>query len=89
VPGHPDRAFLARLAVYSRQRAMMKDIPVALLLALSKRNPALFRQVFDRVVDNGRTLRTLVWFVRSGQFGRKGLADDGGRFVAEVEKFEL
>ena len=55
-----DNAFLAKLAVYSRQRAMMKDMPVALLLALSKRDPALFRKVFDRVVDNGRTLRTLV-----------------------------
>jgi len=69
-----DNAFLAKLAVYSRQRAMMKDMPVALLLALSKRDPALFRKVFDRVVDNGRTLRTLVQFVRSGQFGRKGLS---------------
>ena len=69
-----DNTFLAKLAVYSRERAMMKDMPVALLLALSKRDPALFRKVFDRVVDNGRTLRTLVQFVRSGQFGRKGLS---------------
>ena len=69
-----DNAFLAKLAVYSRERAMMKDMPVALLLALSKRDPALFRKAFDRVVDNGRTLRTLVQFVRSGQFGRKGLS---------------
>ena len=69
-----DNVFLAKLAVYSRQRAMMKDMPVALLLALSKRDPALFRKAFERVVDNGRTLRTLVQFVRSGQFGRKGLS---------------
>ena len=48
-----DNAFLAKLAVYSRERAMMKDMPVALLLALSKCDPALFRKVFDRVVDNG------------------------------------
>jgi 60 kDa SS-A/Ro ribonucleoprotein len=88
----PDNAFLAKLAVYSRQRAMMKDMPVALLLALSKRDPALFRKVFDRVVDNGRTLRTLVQFVRSGQFGRKGLSHSLQRAVqrwvnsASVEK---
>ena len=70
-----DNAFLAKLAVYSRQRAMMKDMPVALLLALSKRDPALFAKVFDRVVDNGRTLRTLVQFVRSGLLpGRKSLS---------------
>ena len=69
-----DNAFLAKLAVYSRERALMKDMPVALLLALSKRDTRLFRQVFARVVDNGRTLRTLVQFVRSGQFGRKSLS---------------
>ena len=87
-----DNAYLAKLAVYSRERAMMKDMPVALLLALSKRDPALFRKVFDRVVDNGRTLRTLVQFVRSGQFGRKSLAYSLQRAVqrwlntASVEK---
>ncbi|MCR4411386.1 MAG: TROVE domain-containing protein [Thermoguttaceae bacterium] len=69
-----DNAFLAKLAVYARQEAFMKDMPVAILLALSKRDTRLFRQVFDRVVDNGRTLRTLVQFVRSGQFGRKSLS---------------
>jgi len=69
-----DNAFLAKLAVYARQKAFMKDMPVAILLALSKRDARLFRQVFDRVVDNGRTLRTLVQFVRSGQFGRKSLS---------------
>jgi 60 kDa SS-A/Ro ribonucleoprotein len=87
-----DNAFLAKLAVYSRQRAMMKDMPVALLLVLSKRDPALFRKVFDRVVDNGRTLRTLVQLLRSGQFGRKSLAYSLQRAVqrwlntASVEK---
>ena len=50
-----DKVFLAKLTIYSRQRAMMKDMPVALLLALSRRDTGLFRQVFDRVVDNGRT----------------------------------
>jgi 60 kDa SS-A/Ro ribonucleoprotein len=87
-----DNVFLAKLAVYSRERAMMKDMPVALLLALSKRDPTLFRKAFDRVVDNGRTLRTLVQFVRSGQFGRKSLSYSLQRAVqrwlnsASVEK---
>lgn len=69
-----DNTFLAKLAVYARQKAFMKDMPVAILLALSKRDARQFRQVFDRVVDNGRTLRTLVQFVRSGQFNRKSLS---------------
>jgi 60 kDa SS-A/Ro ribonucleoprotein len=66
--------YLARLAIYSRERAFMKDMPAALLLLLSKRNPALFRRIFARVVDNGRVLRTLFSLLRSGRFGRKGLS---------------
>jgi 60 kDa SS-A/Ro ribonucleoprotein len=69
-----DNRFLAKLAVYSRERAYMKDMPAALLLALSRRDTALFHQVFDRVVDNGRVLRTLFQMLRSGLFGRKSLS---------------
>ncbi len=69
-----DNVFLAKLAVYSRERAFMKDMPAPLLLILSKRDRSLFRAVFDRVVDNGRVLRTLFQMIRSGQFGRKSLS---------------
>jgi len=69
-----DNMFLAKLAIYARERALMKDMPAALTVLLSKRDPALFRQVFDRVVDNGRVLRTVFQMVRSGQFGRKSLS---------------
>ena len=31
-------------------------------------------RIFDRVVDNGRVLRTVFQMVRSGQFGRNGLS---------------
>jgi 60 kDa SS-A/Ro ribonucleoprotein len=69
-----DNVYLAKLAVYSRQRAFMKDMPAALLVLLSKRDPALFGRIFDRIVDNGRVLRTLFQLIRSGQFGRKSLS---------------
>jgi 60 kDa SS-A/Ro ribonucleoprotein len=69
-----DNVFLAKLALYARERALMKDMPVALTVILSKRDPALFRKVFERVVDNGRTLRTFLQMVRSGRFGRKSLS---------------
>jgi len=69
-----DNRFLAKLAVYSRERAYMKDMPAALLLILSRRDPALMHHVFDRIVDNGRVLRTLFQMLRSGQFGRKCLS---------------
>lgn len=65
-----DNVFLAKLAVYARERACMKDMPAALLVVLSKRDTQLLHRVFDRVVDNGRVLRTLFQMVRSGQFGR-------------------
>jgi 60 kDa SS-A/Ro ribonucleoprotein len=69
-----DNSFLAKLAVYSRERAYLKDMPVALAAALSTRDTALFHRVFDRVVDNGRVLRTLFQMIRSGQFGKKSLS---------------
>ncbi len=52
----------------------MKDMPAALLVTLSKRDTALMHRVFDRVVDNGRVLRTMFQMVRSGQFGRTSLS---------------
>lgn len=69
-----DNVFLAKLAVYARQRAGMKDMPTALLVVLSTRDTQLTHQVFDRVVDNGRVLRTMFQMIRSGQFGRKSLS---------------
>src|SRR5262249_8430068 len=69
-----DSVFLAKLAIYARERAYLKDIPAALVLMLSKRDSKLFHVVFDRVVDNGRVLRTLFQMLRSGLFGRKSLS---------------
>jgi len=69
-----DNVFLAKLAVYSRERAYMKDMPAALLVVLSKRDTELLHRAFDRVVDNGRVLRTMFQMIRSGQFGRTSLS---------------
>src|SRR5829696_3853887 len=63
--------FLAKLAIYARRRGRMKDMPAALLLALAKRDAALFRRAFPLVIDNGRVLRTFVKLLREGRFGRK------------------
>ncbi len=69
-----DNVYLAKLAVYARERAYMKDMPAALLVALSKRDTRLMHQVFERIVDNGRVLRTVFQLIRSGQFGRNSLS---------------
>ncbi|MFM7561956.1 MAG: TROVE domain-containing protein [Planctomycetota bacterium] len=72
-----DDEYLAKLALYARERAAMKDMPAALLVILSLRNTELMHRVFDRVVDNGRMLRNVFQMVRSGQFTRA----DGRRRV--------
>lgn len=69
-----DNVFLAKLAIYSRERAYLKDMPAALTATLAARDTVLFQQVFDRVIDNGRVLRTLFQMIRSGQFGKKSLS---------------
>ncbi len=66
-----DNQYLAKLALYAREKAFMKDMPAALLVALSVRDTELFHRVFDRVVDNGRVLRTVFQMIRSGQFKNK------------------
>lgn len=67
-----DNVFLAKLALYAREKAYMKDMSAALLVALSIRDNELTHRVFDRIVDNGRVLRTVFQMVRSGRFIRKG-----------------
>src|SRR3990167_8155432 len=59
--------FVARTAVYARQTAFMKDMPVLLASLLAVRDVALLSQVFGRVVDNGKTLRGFVQMLRSGR----------------------
>ena len=73
--------FVAKTAVYARERAHMKDMPALLLAALSRRDPALMDRVFDRVVDSPRVLRNFVQIVRSGATGRKSLGSAPKRCV--------
>ncbi|MDJ0640996.1 MAG: RNA-binding protein [Paracoccaceae bacterium] len=68
-----DGETLAKTAIYARKKGHMKDMPAVLLAVLARRDPVLFRKVFDRVVDNGKMLRTFVQVIRSGQTGRKSL----------------
>lgn len=79
--GSLDPAFIARAAVYARSRGHMKDMPALLLAVLASRDGALFEQVFDRVVDNGKMLRTFVQIVRSGATGRRSLGSRPKRLV--------
>lgn len=67
--------FVAKVAVYSRERGYMKDMPAYLVAYLSTVSSELFRDVFPRVIDNGKMLRNFVQIVRSGKVGRKSFGN--------------
>jgi 60 kDa SS-A/Ro ribonucleoprotein len=79
--GRVDDLFIARTAVYARERGHMKDMPALLCALLAKRDVALLERVFPRVVDNGKMLRNFVQIVRSGAAGRRSLGSAPRRMV--------
>ncbi|MGH8082173.1 MAG: TROVE domain-containing protein, partial [Lysobacter sp.] len=76
-------AFVAKTAIYTRQRGHMKDMPALLLASLSARDGEVFERAFGRVIDNGRMLRNFVQIVRSGRIGRKSLGSRPKRLVRQ------
>jgi len=78
-----DAGFLARTAVYARQRGAMKDMPVLLLALLASRDVRWLKAAFPRVIDNGKMLRTFVQVMRSGATGRKSLGSAPKRLVQD------
>lgn len=75
--------FIAKTAVYARERGLMKDMPALLLAALASKDVQLLAAVFPRVVDNGKMLRNFVQIVRSGTTGRKSFGSAPKRLVRE------
>jgi 60 kDa SS-A/Ro ribonucleoprotein len=67
-----DAEFIARVAVFCRERGYMKDMPALLCAVLSVKDRALLARIFPRVIDNARMLRTFVQIVRLGVVGRAG-----------------
>lgn len=68
-----DPEFIAKLAVYSRQRGKMKDAPTVAILSIAKRDKALFERVFGHVADTPVQYRNAFQIVRSGILGFKSL----------------
>jgi 60 kDa SS-A/Ro ribonucleoprotein len=75
--------FIAKLALYSRQQAFLKDMPALLCVWLSAWAPELHNKVFFRVIDNMRMLRTYVQILRSGVVGRRSLGTAPKRLVRQ------
>jgi 60 kDa SS-A/Ro ribonucleoprotein len=78
-----DADFVAKTAVFARESGYMKDMPALLAAALAVRDVALLKQVFGRVVDNGKMLRNFVQIVRSGALGRKSLGSRPKKLVQQ------
>jgi len=69
-----DPNFVIDVAVYSRKKAWMKDMPAALMAFAASQtgvDRVKFNEAFPHVIDNGRMLRNFAQFIRSGRFGRK------------------
>jgi len=79
-----DPKFVAKLAVYARQKGLMKDMPAVLAAVVAGKDPELLAKIFDRVVDNPKMLRNFIQVVRSGATGRKSL---GTRPKKLVQKY--
>lgn len=78
-----DPDFIAKTAIYCRERGYMKDMAALLTAALSLHGPDQMVPAFRRVVDNGRMLRSFVQIMRSGAVGRKSLGSRPKRLVQE------
>ena len=91
-----DPDFLGKLAIYSREKGFLKDMPAFLVAWLTGRVTeaqkrgatseaddinALLWEVFPRVIDNGKMLKNFVQIVRSGETGRKSLGTVPRRLI--------
>ncbi len=76
-----DAEYIARVALYSRDQGYMKDMPALLCALLTTKDSTLATSVFNRVIKNGRMLRTFVQMMRSGVTGRKSLGSAPKRLI--------
>ena len=70
-----DAEFIAKTAVYARQKGFMKDMPALLLAVLAQKDVNMLARVFDQVADNGKMLRNFAQIIRSGAVGRKSFGN--------------
>src|SRR5918911_1001415 len=75
--------FIARTAIFCRERGFMKDMPALLCAILAVKDRQLLAEVFPRVIDNAKMLRNFVQIIRSGVVGRKSLGTLPKRLVRE------
>jgi len=76
-----DADSLAQVALYARTVGAMKDLPALLCAELATRDVERLEEIFPRVINNGKMLRTFVQMMRSGVTGRKSMGSAPRRCV--------
>lgn len=76
-----DPEFIAKTAIFSREKGYMKDMPALLVAVLAARRYEHLAKVFPRVIDNGKMLRNFVQIIRSGVTGRRSFGTAPKRLV--------
>jgi 60 kDa SS-A/Ro ribonucleoprotein len=74
-------SFIAKTAIYAREKAHMKDMPAFLLAFLSTLATEDFSRAFPRVVTHGKMLCNFVQIMRSSTVGRKSMGSRPKRMV--------
>jgi 60 kDa SS-A/Ro ribonucleoprotein len=78
-----DDEWVAKTAVYCREKGHMKDMAALLLAVLAVRRSPLLALAFGRVIDSGKMLRNFVQILRSGMVGRKSLGTRPKKLVQQ------
>lgn len=76
-----DIEFISNLAVYSRQKGCMKDMPSFLLgyVFANDKDNKYFASTFESVVDSGKMLCNFWQITRANTFGRKNISSSKAR----------
>lgn len=92
--GRVDNAFIFKAAIYARDKGKMKDMPALLVayigVSVSEQPDEirqLWRNLFFRVIDNGRMLRNFIQMIRSGHLMREVRTEAGIIFNKPVKSF--
>jgi len=78
-----DPKFVAKVACYSREKGLMKDMPAFLAAAVASKDTALLSSIFARVIDSPKMLRNFVQITRSGVTGRKSFGTRPKRLIQQ------
>jgi 60 kDa SS-A/Ro ribonucleoprotein len=73
--------YVAKAAIWGRQRGLMKDMPALLTAWLAAQRSVHFASVFERTIDNTRMLRGFVQILRSGVLGRRSFGSLPKRLI--------